>query len=107
MKKESKFQGQLIKDIKNLFKGCLVLKNDPNYLQGIPDLLILYNKKWAALECKRSSDAPHRPNQDTYIDKMNKMSYASFVSPENRDEVLNALQQTFGSSGSTCVHGSE
>ena len=105
--KESKFQASLIKELKQRFEGCLVLKNDPNYLQGIPDLLILHNKKWAALECKCSTNAHHQPNQQYYIDKMNKMSYASFISPENRNEVLDALQQTFGAGGSTCIHGSE
>lgn len=53
-KKESEFQGSLIKKIKQRFPGCLVLKNDPTYIQGIPDLLILHNDKWAALECKKS-----------------------------------------------------
>ena len=96
MKKESNFQGELIKEIKDRFPGAMVLKNDPNYIQGIPDLLILFKNKWAALECKRTSRASHRPNQDYYISKMNEMSYASFVFPENKEEVLNDLQKTFG-----------
>lgn len=91
-KKESGFQGKLIKEIKDRFPGCMVLKNDPTYIQGIPDLLILYNKKWAALECKRSADAPARPNQPHYVERMNKMSYASFIYPENKEEVLNEIQ---------------
>ena len=96
MKRESNFQGELIKEIKDRFPGAMVLKNDPNYIQGIPDLLILFKNKWAALECKRTSRASHRPNQDYYISKMNEMSYASFVFPENKEEVLNDLQKTFG-----------
>ena len=107
MKKESAFQSALIRDLKKIFPGCVVLKNDANYLQGFPDLLVLHNNKWAALECKRSKEAHHQPNQDYYINKLNGMSYASFISPENRNEVLDALQQTFGASGSTRVHGSE
>ena len=104
---ESKFQASLIKELKTLFKDCVVLKNDANYLQGFPDLLVLYNDRWAALECKRSKSASHRPKQDHYVNKLNNMSYASFICPENRNEVLNELQQAFGTSGPTCVSGSE
>lgn len=97
MQKESAFQASLIKEIKEMFPGCIVLKNDPNYKQGIPDLLILHNSHWAALECKRSESAPHRPNQDYYVGTMNDMSYAAFVFPENREDVLHELQRTFES----------
>jgi len=90
---ESKFQSDLIKDIKDLFPNCLILKNDPNYLQGFPDLLILNETRWAALEVKASSKSPHRPNQDYYRDLAYTMSYASFVYPENKEQVLNELQQ--------------
>lgn len=93
--KESKFQAGLIKAIKERFPGSMVLKNDPNYIQGVPDLIILHGKRWAALECKKSKNAKHQPNQDYYVKRMNKMSYASFVYPENKEVVLNALQQTF------------
>ena len=93
--RESRFQADLIRDIYKAFPGCLVLKNDPNYIQGIPDLLILYKNHWAALEVKRSIDAPHQPNQQYYVDLMSQMSYASFVYPENREEVMYGLQQSF------------
>lgn len=92
---ERNFQADLIKKIKKRFDGCIVLKNDPEYIQGIPDLLILHNDKWAALECKKSSKAKHQPNQDYYVSKMDDMSFASFISPENEEEVLNELQRTF------------
>lgn len=97
MKRESKFQSALIKELKVIFPGCLVLKNDSSYCQGIPDLLVLYEDRWAMLECKRSSSATHRPNQDYYIQKLDNMSYARFISPENKEEVLDELQQTFQS----------
>lgn len=84
-----------MQELKGRFPGCMVIKNDPNYIQGIPDLLILYNDKWAALECKRSESASHRPNQEYYISKMDKMSFASFVYPENMEDVLNEMEQTF------------
>ena len=97
MKKESDFQSNLIKELKDRFPGCVVMKNDPNYIQGIPDLSILYKDKWATLECKKSSKATHRPNQEYYVQKMNEMSFSRFIFPENKDEVLNDLQKTFGS----------
>lgn len=96
MKKENAYQANLIKKLQTRFPGCLVLKNDPNYIQGIPDLLVLYNNKWAALECKRKSNSSHRMNQDFYVKTMNEMSYASFIFPENEEDVLDELQQTFG-----------
>ena len=105
--KENKFQSQLIKDIKARFTGAIVLKNDANYIQGIPDLLILHNKKWAALECKQSTKAGHQPNQDYYVDKMNEMSFARFISPENKEEVLDELEKTFRPRRATRVPKSE
>lgn len=93
--RENDFQSKLISEIEERFHGCIVLKNDPNYIQGIPDLLILYNGKWAALECKRDKNASHRPNQKYYVDLMNKMSFARFINPSNKEEILNELQQTF------------
>jgi hypothetical protein len=93
--KENRFQSLLIKELKKVFTGCIILKTDPNYKQGIPDLLILYKDKWAALEVKRSSKAHHQPNQDYYVNKMNEMSFASFIFPENKKEVLNGLRKAF------------
>lgn len=92
---ESQFQKSLKKDIEKRFPGCMVIKNDPNYIQGVPDLLVLYEDKWAALECKKSKNSSHRPNQDYYISKMNSMSFSAFVYPENREEVLNDLERSF------------
>ena len=69
------------------------MKNDPNYIQGIPDLIVLHNSHWAALEVKKSSKAKHRPNQGYYVEQLNKMSYSSFIYPENEEEVFNDLQQ--------------
>ena len=86
-----------MKELKQLFEGCIVMKNDSSYIQGIPDLLILYNNKWAALECKKTARASKRPNQDYYVGLMDKMSFAKFISPENKEEVLHALQQAFKS----------
>ena len=91
------FQSRLIKDISERFPGVIIMKNDPNYLQGIPDLIILYNDKWATLEVKKDILAKHQPNQDYYVEKMNSMSYSTFVYPENEEEVLNDLEKVFQS----------
>ena len=92
---ENKFQANLIKKLKQLFPGCIVMKNDPTYIQGIPDLTLLYKNKWATLECKKSANARHQPNQDYYVGLMNDMSYSSFISPENEEEVLKELKHNF------------
>ena len=92
---ENRYQANLIRKLKQIFSGCVVLKNDANYIQGIPDLLILYNNHWACLECKRQQGASIRPNQQYYIDKLNEMSFARFICPENEEEVLGELQQAF------------
>ena len=94
-KLESKFQAELKKELKTLFPGCIVTKLDSGDIQGIPDLLILFKDKWATLECKKSAKASHRPNQDYYVDLMDKMSFASFIYPENKDEVLSELADYF------------
>ena len=90
---ESKFQSNLIKELKAMFPGCIIMKNDASYTQGIPDLLVLHNDRWAALECKQAANSRRRPNQAYYIDRMNEMSYANFIYPENKEEVLRELQQ--------------
>jgi len=95
MKKESGFQHELIRTIRNRWPGSMVLKNDANYTQGIPDLLVLYEDRWAMLECKRSSGEAHQPNQDYYVSKLNGMAFARFIYPENAEEVLEELDRHF------------
>lgn len=92
---ESGFQDRLIDDIESMFPGCIITKLDSSYIQGIPDLLVLYEDKWAVLECKKSANAKKQPNQTYYVNKMNDMSFGSFICPENKEEVLHGLQQTF------------
>lgn len=97
-KDENKFQADLIKEIKDRFPGSIVMKNDANYIQGIPDLTVLYKNKWAALEVKKSEadrKKHPRPNQETYVNKLDKMSFARFIFPENKEEVLDELEQSF------------
>lgn len=93
MVRENIFQAKFKIELTKEFPDSIILKNDARYIQGIPDLIILNGPNWAALECKRSADAKHRPNQDYYVDKMNEMSYAAFVYPENEKEILHDLQR--------------
>lgn len=93
MKRENRFQAELIKEIKETYPGCVVLKNDANYIQGFPDLTILYKDRWAVLECKRSENESHRPNQDHYVELLNEMSYSSFIFPENKEKVMLELDR--------------
>ena len=93
---ENIFQAKLIKELEERFPGCLVLKNDANYIQGIPDLMVLYNNKWAALECKDDESSDKRPNQEWYVNHMDQMSFSRFIYPQNKEEVLNELQRAFG-----------
>ena len=92
---ENKFKTKLIGKLKKRFPGCMVFHLDPKETQGIPDLLVLHEDKWAALEGKKSANASARPNQQYYVDQMNEMSYASFIYPENEEDVLNELSQIF------------
>lgn len=93
--RESQFQAKLKNELEELFPGCIVLKNDANYLQGFPDLTILYNNNWAVLECKKSLHEPFQPNQDYYLELLDHMSFASMICPENKEAVLYELQQAF------------
>lgn len=99
MNKESRlerdFQAKLIKDIKSTFKGSIVKKLDTD-IQGFPDILILYQNKWAALECKRAANSPRQPNQEYYVKLLNDMSFSRFIYPENRESVLEDLKEAFG-----------
>lgn len=88
---ESKFQAELIRDLKRMFPGCYVLKNDSEYIQGIPDLTVLYKQKWAMLEVKRNAKASHQPNQDYYVGELDRMSFSRFIYPENKNIVLDEL----------------
>lgn len=94
---ENKFQAGLIKKLKNMFPGCIVMKNDSSYIQGIPDLLILHKDKWASLEVKKTAKAKRQPNQEHYVGIMDKMSFSRFIYPENEEEVLSELRKSFES----------
>lgn len=108
MSKESKFQAALIKDLKEMFPGCYVMKNDANQIQGFPDLTILHpNGKWAVLECKKEEEAKKQPNQPYYVEDLNSKSFARFIYPENKEEVLNELQKALRPRRSSLVSESK
>lgn len=90
---ESEFQRNLIEELQDLFPDALIYKNETK--QGLPDLTVLCGKYWALLECKKSADASHRPNQDYYVQRADQMSFSRFIYPENKQEVLDELQQAF------------
>ena len=92
---ERDYQARLIQKLKDRFKHCVVLKNDSSYLQGIPDLLILYKNRWAMLEVKPSAHYTYQPNQDYYIHLLDDMSFAAVIYPENEEDVLDDLQYAF------------
>lgn len=92
---ENRFKTKLIGELERIFPGCIITHLDPNEIQGIPDLLILYKNKWAVLEGKDYATAPHQPNQDYYVELMDRMSFAAFIYPENKDEIIDALYLYF------------
>lgn len=95
-KLETAFALDLKNEIKDRYPGCYILKQNPNELQGVPDLIVLYKDKWAAIETKREPNSDKRVNQEWHINRMNEMSFATFANQRNRDEVLNGIQETFG-----------
>lgn len=94
--KESVYQARVTQRLKDTFPGCVVLRNDASVLQGIPDLLVLFNEHWAALEVKTSAKAAVQPNQRHYVERLDEMNFAAFIYPENEEEVFGALQESFG-----------
>lgn len=93
--RENSYQAHLKKKLELMYPSSVVLKNDPNFRQGIPDLVIFYGDRWAMLEVKAHENAPEQPNQRYYIEKLNHMSFAAIIFPENEEEVLDGLQRSF------------
>jgi len=101
--RETAYERKLKVKISNMFPGCFIQKNDPQRTQGILDFTIFYKDMWAMLEVKISETAPHRPNQDWWVEELSKHSFASFIYPENEDEVLNGLQHAFETRRASCT----
>lgn len=97
---ESEYQTEFLNKVRAIlpdtdYTECIIIKNDPGYLQGIPDWTVFYGKKWATLEIKRTKHARRRPNQPYYVKLMRNMGYSSFVYPENEQHVLMELINHF------------
>lgn len=95
MRSETVYQAQLIKKLQSRFPGCFILKNNPDDIQGIPDLLVLWGTCWAMLEVKRSDNENIQPNQEYYVRLFDEMSFAAFICPQNEEQVLDDLQSAF------------
>ena len=100
---EARYQAGLIERLEQRFPGCFILKNDPQYKQGVPDLTLLWGPQWALLEVKARATAADRPNQTYYVEELNNMGFAAKIYPENEEEVLAALEQAFASRGPACL----
>lgn len=100
---EGPYKTRLAKRIARELPGCMILRNDANLIQGIPDMMILFGPRWGALEGKASPDAPYRPNQQYYVDLMNRMSFAAFIHPSNEEDVLRELYQALNGPWSSRV----
>lgn len=97
------YQGKLIIELRKRFPGCVILKNDPEYLQGVPDLTILLGTNWGALEVKTDMNAPYQPNQEYYLEQLNEMSFAAMICPQNEEEIFDGLQQALQPERHSCV----
>lgn len=96
VKLESEFVFDLKEELKHRFPGCFIIKLDPNQVQGIPDLLILWRENWAVLETKRGLKSTRQPNQEYYVGLFDEMSFSAFVHPLNYRDVLDEMERAFG-----------
>lgn len=95
--RENQYQAGLIRRIKERIPGCIVLKNDANYLQGIFDLTVILGPRASHIEVKAGEKSPEQPNQRYYINLVREQGGSAWVVyPENEEEVLLALQRSLG-----------
>ena len=104
---ETLFKRESLKRLETILPGCIILRGDSRYLQGIPDIVVLYRANWAALEYKDHLNAPYQPNQEYYLERMGNMSFAAMVCPENEEAVFYDLQRSFGFVRPTCLSESQ
>lgn len=102
-KLERDFETDFIDDLERLFPGCEIIKGASMYRQGIPDRIMFYEDFYAFFELKRSARAAQQPNQGWYVEKFDSWSFAAFVYPENKNEVLDAVREAFESRGTARV----
>lgn len=95
---EATFKTKLCREIEQRFPGSYVFRLDTSDRQGVPDLLVIFENMWAMLEGKRkrpTSPDDFEPNQEWYIEEFDRMSFAACIYPENKEEVLNEMEQAF------------
>jgi Holliday junction resolvase len=91
--KESKFEHDFC--MKLVRKGCYVIKNNAGagVPKGTPDRTVLMpGGGWAALEFKKSADAPYKVLQKEQLARLKKMWYSASVYPENADQIMSELE---------------
>jgi hypothetical protein len=91
MTSESVLQSAIIKELTRQYPGAVVLKTDPSYIQGFPDLLFLQKSFWAALEVKRAKTSARQPNQEYWVNRLDLLSFSRFVYPSNLERVFDEL----------------
>lgn len=105
--RETKYQKHVMDRLEVEFPGCVIIRTDPQRIQGIQDLLVLFRDRWATLEVKISSTARERPNQRFYVEQFNDMSYSTFIFPENEEQVFDELQLALGNRRKTRISKSK
>lgn len=96
-KLEKDYQASLLRRLRKAYRSrILATKTDPGSVQGVPDLIVICDSKYALLEVKRSATASKRPNQDYYIEKFGQHSFTSFIYPENETDVIYEMCDFFG-----------
>lgn len=96
MTSESILQSSIIKELERQYPGAVVLKTDPSYIQGFPDLLFLYSNFWAALEVKMATASARRPNQKYWVNRLDLLSFSRFIYPSNLGKVFDELEEALG-----------
>lgn len=98
---ERVYQPKFIKRLRREFPGIVIIKNDTDYQQGFPDWTLLYHQCWAVLEIKRKRPRPgtsdFEPNQEWFIEELDKLCFSACVYPENEEEIIDALKSIFSS----------
>lgn len=85
--KESAFQSDLLRWLR--LKGCFVIKLQagPGVPIGTPDILFAHNGFYGFIEVKLNKRSRLQPGQKEMVKKLNDMSYAKIVYPENFSEL--------------------
>lgn len=94
MSKEAQLQRKIITWLKE--RGCVVIKLSavPGVPNGIPDVLFLKGKHWGFFEVKASPTARFQPLQKEWVAKLDSMSYARVVYPENWKSIKDELENS-------------